>query len=124
LVFNLGNISEDILKDGRKQYENGLPGVQSNDLVAITSWGQVPATQSLVYAFDVNENNRGLQDLGFDGLSDADEASVYTTNTGVDPALDNYQYYLNREGGILERYLDFNNPQGNSPVQVTNTNRG
>ena len=41
-----------------------------------------------------------------------------------DPALDNYTYYLNREGGILERYLDFNNPQGNSPVAVTNTNRG
>ncbi len=124
LVFNLGNISEDILKDGRKQYENGLPGVQSNDLVAPTSWGQVPATQSLVYAFDVNEANRGLQDVGFDGLNDTDEASVYTNNSGADPALDNYQYYLNREGGILERYLDFNNPEGNSPVQVTNTNRG
>jgi len=124
LVFNLGNISEDILKDGRKQYENGLPGVQSNDLVAPTSWGQVPATQSLVYAFDVNENNRGLQDVGFDGLNDADEASIYSNNTGADPALDNFQYYLNREGGILERYLDFNNPEGNSPVQVTNTNRG
>ena len=25
LTFHLGNISEDILKDGRKQYENGLP---------------------------------------------------------------------------------------------------
>lgn len=124
LVFNLGNISEDILKDGRKQYENGLPGVQSNDLVAPTSWGQVPATQSLVYAFDVNETNRGLQDIGFDGLNDADEASVYTNNSGPDPALDNYQYYLNREGSILERYYDFNNPQGNSPVEVTNTNRG
>lgn len=124
LVFNLGNISEDILKDGRKQYENGLPGVESNDLVAPTSWGEVPATQSLVYAFDVNENNRILQDVGFDGLNDADEASVYSNNTGADPALDNYQYYLNREGGVLERYLDFNNPQGNSPVQVNNTDRG
>ena len=26
LIFHLGNISEDVLKDGRKQYENGLPG--------------------------------------------------------------------------------------------------
>lgn len=124
LVFNLGNISEDILKDGRKQYENGLPGVDSNDIVAQTSWGEVPASQSLVYAFDVNETNRGLQDLGFDGLGDAEEASIYANNTGDDPAFDNYQYYLNRDGGILERYLDFNNPQGNSPVEVTNTNRG
>lgn len=124
LVFNLGNISEDILKDGRKQYENGLPGVQSNDLVATTSWGEVPATQSLVYAFDVNESNRALQDIGFDGLNDADEALIYSNNSGPDPALDNYQYFLNREGGILERYYDFNNPEGNSPVEVNNTNRG
>ncbi len=124
LVFNFGNISEDILKDGRKQYENGLPGVDSNDLVASTSWGKVPATQSLVYAYDVNEANRDLQDVGFDGLGDVEEASIYTSNPGTDPALDNYQYYLNREGTILERYFDFNNPQGNSPIQVTNTDRG
>ncbi|MEA1784631.1 cell surface protein SprA [Arenibacter sp. GZD96] len=124
LVLNLGNISEDILKDGRKQYENGLPGVNSNDLVTSTPWGQVPSTQSLVYAFDVNETSRALQDLGFDGLSDAAEANIFSNNPANDPALDNYQYYLNRDGDILTRYLDFNNPQGNSPVQVTNTNRG
>lgn len=124
LVFNLGNISEDILKDGRKQYENGLPGVDSQELVTPTVWGEVPATQSLVYAFDSNEANRELQDVGYDGLDDIAEAAIYTNNPGDDPALDNYQYYLNREGSILDRYLDFNNPQGNSPVQVTNTNRG
>lgn len=124
LVLNLGNISEDILRDGKKQYENGLPGVDSNDFVAPTSWGEVPATQSLVYAFDASEPNRALQDIGFDGLNDAAEQAIYDSNPGPDPALDNYQYYLNREGGILERYFDFNNPDGNSPVQVTNTNRG
>jgi cell surface protein SprA len=124
LVFNLGNISEDILADGRKQYENGLPGINSNDLTTNTIWGKVPATQSLVYAFDADEANRTLQDLGFDGLSDADEALQGYNGPAEDPALDNYQYYLNREGGILERYLDFNNVDGNSPVTVTNTNRG
>ena len=123
LVINLGNISEDILKDGRKQYENGLPGVNSSDLTSNTTWGKVPATQSLVYAFDADTANRGLQDLGFDGLNDTEEAAVYN-NPGPDPALDNYQYYLNREGGILQRYLDFNNVDGNSPVEVTNTDRG
>ncbi|NKI30626.1 cell surface protein SprA [Croceivirga thetidis] len=123
LVLNLGNISEDILKDGKKQYENGLPGLNSNDFNAPSSWGEVPSTQSLVYAFDADETNRGLQDIGYDGLDDAAEAAIYP-NAGGDPALDNYTYYLNREGGILERYLDFNNPDGNSPVQVTNTNRG
>ncbi|MGB3145891.1 MAG: cell surface protein SprA [Maribacter sp.] len=124
LVLNLGNISEDILKDGKKQYENGLPGIDSNDFVAPTSWGEVPATQSLVYAFDAIETNRNLQDIGYDGLNDADETSIFDNNTGADPALDNYQYYLNRDGSILERYFDFNNPDGNSPVAVTNTNRG
>ncbi len=124
LVFNLGNISEDILADGRKQYENGLPGVNSNDLTTNTIWGKVPATQSLVYAFDADETNRALQDLGFDGLTDAEEASQGYNGPAEDPALDNYQYYLNREGGILERYFDFNNVDGNSPVTVTNTNRG
>ncbi|MDX1332572.1 MAG: cell surface protein SprA, partial [Robiginitalea sp.] len=124
LVINLGNISEDILADGRKQYENGLPGVNSNELVTTTVWGQVPSTQSLVYAFDAAEANRQLQDIGFDGLDDAAEAGFGYNGPPEDPALDNYVYYLNREGGILERYLDFNNAQGNSPVAVTETDRG
>ncbi len=124
LVLNLGNISEDILADGRKQYENGLPGVSSNDLTASTVWGQVPATQALVYAFDADEANRSLQDIGFDGLDDSEEAAQGYNGPAEDPALDNYVYYLNREGSVLERYLDFNNTDGNSPVAVTNTNRG
>ena len=123
LVFNIGNISEDILRDGRKQYENGLPGVGSSDLVSPSSWGVVPAAQSLVYAFDAEEANRDLQDIGYDGLDNAAEAAIYN-GPANDPALDDYIYYLNREGSILERYLDFNNPQGNSPIQVTNTDRG
>ena len=123
LVLNLGNISEDILKDGRKQYENGLPTPTNTETPRQTVWGEVPSTQALVYAFDADENSRTLQDIGYDGLDDAEEASIYN-GPANDPALDNYQYYLNREGGILERYYDYNNPQGNSPVQVSNTNRG
>nr|WP_240751425.1 cell surface protein SprA [Allomuricauda onchidii] len=123
LVLNLGNISEDILRDGRKQYENGLPASTNNEIPRETIWGQVPSTQSLVYAFDADEGNRDQQDVGLDGLNDSEEATIYN-GPSEDPALDNYQYYLNREGSILERYIDFNNPDGNSPVAVTNTNRG
>lgn len=124
LVLNLGNITEDILTDGRKQYENGLPGINSSDLITQTPWGQVPATQALVYAFDADPKNRELQDLGIDGIGDDREGELGYNGPAADPALDNYRYYLDRDGGILERYLDFNNPQGNSPVAVSNTNRG
>ena len=123
LVLNLGNISEDILKDGRKQYENGLPAATNNEIPRETIWGLVPQTQSLVYAFDADETNRTQQDVGLDGIDDLAEAAIYN-GPAEDPALDNYVYYLNRQGGILERYYDFNNPQGNSPVSVTNTDRG
>lgn len=126
LVFNLGNISEDILTDGRKQYENGLPINENSpiNLTVETSWGRVPSTQSLVYAFDADSDNRNLQDIGYDGLDDSEEGNIYTNNPGADPALDNYQYYLDATGSILDRYFNFNNPHGNSPVEVTNTNRG
>ncbi|CAM4277613.1 cell surface protein SprA [Zobellia roscoffensis] len=125
LVFNLGNISEDILADGLKQYENGLPiDGQGSVKPENPTWGPVPATQALVYAFDVNEGSRTQQDLGFDGLNDAGEAAIYGNDNPEDPALDNYEYFLQRDGGILNRYLNFNNPQGNSPVEVTNDNRG
>ncbi|PKA97549.1 LOW QUALITY PROTEIN: protein involved in gliding motility SprA [Flavobacteriaceae bacterium MAR_2009_75] len=125
LVINLGNISEDILADGLKQYENGLP-VNGEGSVKPENpiWGPVPATQALVYAFDVDEGARQQQDLGFDGLDDIGESAIYGDANGADPALDNYEYFLQRDGGILNRYLNFNNPEGNSPVQVTNDNRG
>ncbi|HZJ20338.1 MAG TPA: cell surface protein SprA, partial [Pricia sp.] len=125
LVFNLGNITEDILADGLKQYENGLPingegGVKPENPI----WGPVPATQALIYAFDVDEVSRGQQDIGFDGLDDIGEAAIYGTDNSADPASDNYEYFLQRDGDILNRYLNFNNPQGNSPIQVGNDNRG
>ncbi len=125
IYFNLGSISEDILKDGRKQFENGLPAPGSNDLVIPTAWGKVPSSQSLVYAFDTNQGNRATQDIGFDGLNDAEEATKYTNYAGeADPAADNYQYFLSATGNVLDRYKNFNGSQGNSPVNVTNNNRG
>lgn len=126
LVFNIGNISEDILKDGRKQYENGLPEAGAiNPLVTQTQWAKVPQTQSLVYAFDAVEANRQAQDVGLDGLPDNEEGAKYTNYATLeDPAADNYQYFLNASGDVLNRYKNFNGTQGNSPIAVTDTNRG
>lgn len=125
LVFNLGEISEDILKDGRKLYENGLPESGSSSPTIQTNWGQVPASQSLIYAFDSDEANRNVQDAGFDGLLDAEEGIKFPAYASyADPAGDNYQFYLSASGNILNRYKNYNGNQGNSPVNVTDNNRG
>ncbi|AEE19555.1 cell surface protein SprA [Dokdonia sp. 4H-3-7-5] len=125
LTINLGSISEDILKDGRKQYENGLPNEGGDEATSETVWGKVPTNQSLVYAFDTEGQQRANQDIGYDGLSDVEEAAEFPNFAGLpDPAGDNYNYFLNTEGGVVERYRNYNNNQGNSPVEVTQTNRG
>ncbi|WP_338408015.1 cell surface protein SprA [uncultured Flavobacterium sp.] len=124
IYFNLGEISEDVLKDGRKQYENGL----GPDQILVNPqpiWGDVPASQSLIYAFDTNADNRKNQDVGLDGLSNANEGSVYTSFASeVDPAADDYIYYLNTTGSILDRYKNYNGVEGNSAVDINNANRG
>ena len=125
IYFNLGEISEDILQDNLKQYENGLPSQDSSQITTASIWGKVPASQSLIYAFDTNEANRTLQDVGLDGLNDADEAAKFPAFASQpDPAADNYQYYLAATGDVLNRYKNYNNVQGNSPVNVTDSNRG
>ena len=124
LYFHLGNISEDILKDGRKQFENGLPGPNSQFLAHETSWGKVPSTQSLLYAFNTIPEDREAQDVGLDGLDDIEEGLVYTNGAKEDPAGDNYQFFVSAKGGVLERYKNYNGTQGNSPVAFSDTNRG
>ena len=124
IYFNLGEVSEDILKDGRKQYENGL----GPDQIMVTPqpiWGDVPASQSLIYAFDNNAGNRGNQDVGLDGLPNAKEATIYTNYASEsDPAADDYKYYLNTEGGVQDRYKNYNGVDGNSAVDINDANRG
>lgn len=123
IYFNLGEISEDILKDGRKQYENGL-GPDQAKVNPQPIWGDVPASQSLIYAFDVNAANRTNQDVGLDGLSGAKEAAIYTNYASQpDPAADDYKYYLNAKGGIVDRYRDYNGVEGNSAVDINDANR-
>ena len=73
LYFNLGEVSEDILKDGMKSFENGLPVDGDTTQIATTVWGKVSKRQSLTYAFDNTSGARALQDVGLDGLSNDEE---------------------------------------------------
>ena len=141
LYFNLGDVSEDILKDSRKSFENGLPTTAELTDVDTTLWGRVSTQQSLVREFDNNIESRRYQDLGFDGINDADETSLFnpyieslktivhpdTLNQFVaDPSGDNFHNYRGsdfdeQEAGILERYKNYNGPEGNSPEATTTT---
>ncbi len=138
LLINLGNVSEDVLKDSRKSFENGLPAPAVDNPVDTTVWGLVPRVQSLVNAFDTDPESREAQDVGLDGLSSEDEveffadylsdlAANYGTDSEVyqqavnDPSLDDYHHFRGEDYddeniGILERYMDYNGLEGNSPV--------
>jgi len=150
LYFNLGDISEDILRDSRKSFENGLPSTEEVVNVDTTIWGRVPTLQSLVESFDNQAGTRRYQDVGYDGLGDDDEQSFFNEisgkhdylnkiqnifgtnsvafiNANRDPSSDNYHYFRgsdydddNRYASILERYKNFNNPDGNSPSSDQN----
>ena len=129
IYLNLGEISEDVLKDERKQYENGLPlDTASQLLFNTTVWGKVPSSQSLIYAFDVDGANRATQDVGFDGINDIAEkglSGIGAYSNLDDPAADNYEYFLSAAGPtIFDRYKKYNGIQGNSPVGVSDNNRG
>lgn len=136
IYFNLGNVAEDALKDSRFFYENGLTDPSDPSKMDETVWGRVPRTQPIVNAFDNDPDSRAFQDVGYDGLNDDDEAihyadflsdvqTILTTDAFQelqdDPSSDNYRYYRDSyyddlESPILDRYKDYNNPHGNSPV--------
>lgn len=145
LFFNLGNISEDVLRDSRKAFEHGLPAPTDSIYLDTTIWGVVPLIQSLVPAFNAENNNekRPYQDVGLDGLSSefGNEQAFHETflieaqnllasglisqeaydRLSTDPASDNFHYprgsdYDQLQLGILERYKYFNGTEGNSPA--------
>ena len=71
LYFNLGDVSEDILKDSRMFFENGIPSPFDNTKLDTTAWGYVPKfEQQITRAFDNDNAARTLQDVGYDGLPD------------------------------------------------------
>ena len=145
LYFNLGDISEDVLRDGRKSFENGLPTSDVVENVDETQWGRVPSIQAIVNSFDNEPSARKYQDVGLDGLSSRDEREFFRTflaemgeivgqNSEAyrriydDPSSDNYMYF--RRGvwdtvqhsadKIADRYKFYNNPDGNSPSSADN----
>lgn len=136
VYFNLGDVSEDVLRDGKKFYESGLPVDGSNN-VSFTQWGKIPNQTTVTYSFATSPGSRAKQDLGFNGLNDEEERgyesyqpflsaikdkvspAVYDSIMN-DPANDNYHYFRGTDydeikASILHRYKYINNPQGNSP---------
>lgn len=141
LYINIGNVSEDVLRDSRMLYENGLS--DDPNKVDETAWGKVPRLPQIVSSFDNDPDKRILQDVGYDGLTDDDERTKFeefltnaaTTITSTDaltkldndPSSDNYRHfrdelYDNEEASVIGRYLNFNGPHGNSPVSQDNQN--
>ncbi len=146
LYFNLGNLSEDILRDGHRFLENGMPTSSEMKNIDSTAWGRVPTIQSIPKGFAVDAQKRKFQDVGLDGLRSADldndgvndEASFFAdfinqmaAIPGLDPKIfaeieedpsnDNYRYFLSsyyddNNAGILDRYKNYNSMEGNSPA--------
>ena len=148
LYINLGDVSEDILRDGRKFYENGLPASATVENVDTTIWGRVPTLQDLVGTFNNSSEARQYQDVGYDGLRDVDERTFHEetylrvlrerfgegsaayAQAYDDPSGDNYHYFRSPDWdtqedevhrSILARYKSFNGPDGNSPADIDQT---
>lgn len=133
LYLNLGSVSEDIMPDSRKFFENGLPGPKTQGRRATeTTWGRVPLTQQITNAFDIDPDNRKAQDVGLDGLSDDAEreksADYLATLKGAisadayqeieaDPSNDNFRHYRDYPSGATttQRYGRFFGTEGNTP---------
>ena len=143
LYFNLGDISEDILKDEKKFFENGLPVDGDMSQVDTTVWGKVPKQQSTVYAFDNSAGARSLQDVGLNGLSSEEELNFPTYQQFLseltprlsaetlekmtsdplsvlnNPSGDKFHYFRGsdydaQQLDILSRYKRYNGTEGNS----------
>jgi len=144
LYINLGDISEDILKDGRKSFEQGLPRTAELVNVTQTAWGRVPTRQAISPAFDNDPNARQFQDVGLDGLNNEDERQFFLlthpwyNNPLVpqfvkdkifsDPSGDNFRYFRGQAvdqdplaaDNVIERYKYFSGTENNSPVNNNN----
>jgi cell surface protein SprA len=141
LYINLGNVSEDILPDSRKSYENGMPTAGgANQDQDTTLWAIVPNNQAIVNAFDTDKKSRPLQDIGLDGRNNNSERIAHKNfvnwiqNSSLsqaakdkilnDPSSDDYKFYLDdsyngNQANILQRYKNYNGVEGNAKDTVT-----
>ncbi len=136
LVFNLGDISEDVVKDGRYNFENGLPipGETRDTTTSITPWGRATNRQFVTNAFTNLPNARSRQDIGLDGLSNEQERSFFKTyldalrpklnatafqQINADPSGDDFRFYLGQQADsvryVVGRYKQYMGMENNSP---------
>jgi cell surface protein SprA len=143
MYIDLGSVSEDILKDGKKSFENGLntPNIQAA-VDSTSTWGRVPANPiEVTTAFSNNAADRAYQDVGLDGMGNQSEQAHFAAylsqlqallgannpaydSAHDDPSSDNFVNYLDpkydaSKTGVLGRYKYVNNPEGNSPIANT-----
>lgn len=127
LYFQLGNISEDVLKDSKMFYENGLNDSTKSDS---SVWGLSPKVKATNNSFDTDPSNRAKQDIGFDGLPDSEESSYFSSflanaqsvlnstalsNLQIDPSTDDYIYREDvGSDDVLLKYKNFNGSEDNS----------
>ncbi len=144
LYFDIGNISEDVLRDGYKSAENVLPAPSTaaqnngNNLPTdTTNWGIMGLVQPLVNAFNSDEGDRTSQDIGLDGMNNSQEQAyfnAYLADAGLvvtapgamttisnDPSADDYKYFRDSEydgadAKTVARYKKYNGLEGNSPI--------
>ena len=139
LYFNMGDVSEDVIPDNRKMFENGLStdGNIDSSKIAFTQWGLVPKTPAVVNAFDASPAARPFQDVGYDGLSNQGERSAFASylsglqgiltpeafnRVNADPSSDDFEYFRSSEHdaqqhNILRRYKNFSGLENNSNVE-------
>lgn len=141
LYVQLGNFSEDIFKDGKQQFEHGLPTPDLNLLTDPSAFGKISRFPPITSSFDIN--NRERQDLGYDGLNslsgnfDKDEQAFFSeyiakqqnflmpdafAQVALDPANDDYQSFRSDNFPVsipvTDKYKRYNMPEGNAQIET------
>lgn len=129
LIFHLGLVSEDVIKDDLLFFENALPTPQRRLPVTNTPLGRATVSIPAVNGFDISDGE--LQDVGIDGLNDDEERikfQAWIIENGLenmesvknDPSNDNFVFFNSRElnevSDLISRMKGFNGYEGNAPI--------